>query len=119
MGVGSKPVGLTAMFLYQVLCGGCSPGVYAIPQILAGPKATGRWIGIHNSVGSMAGIVAPAVTGFIVYSTHAFTAAFLSAAAVTLLGLIGWLWMLPRLTELDWAAKAGLPAGAEPVLPAA
>ena len=110
MGIGSKSVGLAAMFLFQVLCGGSSPGVYAIPQILAGPKATGRWIGIHNSVGSMAGIVAPAATGFIVYSTHAFTAAFLLAAAMTLLGLIGWLWMLPWLKELDWQKAAAPPA---------
>ena len=104
MAVGSRPLALGAMFIYQVLCGAQSPGVYAVPQILAGPRATGRWVGIQNSVGSFAGIVAPAATGFIVDSTHQFTAAFLLAGAMSMLGLIGWLWMLPTLGQLRWQA---------------
>ena len=55
-----------ALFVYQVLCGGSSPGLNAVPQILAGARAAGRWVGIQNSIGSMAGIVAPAATGLIV-----------------------------------------------------
>jgi MFS family permease len=117
MAVGSRPLALGAMFLYQVLCGAQSPGVYAIPQILAGPRATGRWVGIQNSLGNFAGSVAPAATGFIVGSTHRFTAAFLLAGAVSMLGLIGWLWMLPKLAELRWDLGAA-PAGGEPALPA-
>lgn len=105
MAVGSRPLALGAMFLYQVLCGVQSPGVYAIPQILAGPRATGRWVGIQNSIGNFAGIVAPAATGFIIDSTHQFTAAFLLSGAVSMLGLIGWLWMLPKLAELTWEAS--------------
>jgi sugar phosphate permease len=102
MAVGSKPVALGAMFLFQVLIGGQSPGFYAVSQILAGPRAAGRWVGVQNTAASFAGVVAPAATGFIVASTHHFTAAFLLAAAVSLLGLIGWLWMLPKLAELPW-----------------
>jgi MFS family permease len=110
MALGSRQLALGALFVYQVLCGGQSPGVYAIPQILAGARTTGRWVGIQNSVGSMAGIVAPAATGFIVYSTHRFTAAFLLAAAMSLMGLIGWLWMLPKLKELRWVDAPALQA---------
>lgn len=106
MALGSPTAGLAALFVYQVLCGAQSPGVYAIPQILGGARATGRWVGIENSCGSLAGVVAPAATGFIVYSTHAFTAAFLLAAAVAIFGLIGWLWMLPTLKEIDWDGEA-------------
>ncbi len=111
MALGSKPLALGALFLYQVLSGGSSPGLYAVPQILAGARAAGRWVGIQNSIGSMAGIVAPAVTGLIVASTHHFTAAFLVAAAVGLVGLVGWLWMLPPLAELNWTAR---PSAAAP-----
>jgi nitrate/nitrite transporter NarK len=102
MAGGTRPVALAAIFGFQVLCGAQSPGVYAIPQILAGPRATGRWVGIQNSLGNLAGVVAPAATGFIIDSTGAFTAAFLLAAGMSLLGVIGWWWMLPRLTELRW-----------------
>jgi nitrate/nitrite transporter NarK len=105
MGVGPRPWALGAMFMFQVLCGVQSPGVYAIPQILAGPRATGRWVGIQNSIGNFAGIVAPAATGFIIGSTHELTAAFLLSGAVSMLGLIGWLWMLPNLAELPWEAE--------------
>jgi MFS family permease len=104
MALGPRPLALGAIFGFQVLCGAQAPGVYAIPQILAGPRATGRWVGIQNSLGNFAGIVAPAATGFIIDSTHHFTAAFLLAAAVSLLGVIGWWWMLPKLAELRWGA---------------
>ena len=110
MAWGEKPLALGAMFFFQFLCGGQSPGVYAIPQILGGARATGRWVGIQNSAGALAGIVAPAATGFIIAGTHHFTAAFLLAAGMSFLGLIGWLWMLPTLRELDWTA-ADAPGG--------
>ncbi len=106
MAWGSRPLALAAMFGFQVLCGAQSPGVYAIPQILAGPRATGRWVGIQNSLGNFAGIVAPAATGFIINSTHHFTGAFLLAAGMGLLGVIGWWWMLPKLEELEWEGAA-------------
>jgi len=61
---------------------------------------------VQNSCASFAGVVAPAATGFIIAGTHHFTAAFLLAAAVSLLGLIGWLWMLPTLAELRWDDEA-------------
>jgi MFS family permease len=111
MAVGSKPLALSAMFLFQVLGGASSPCVFAMSQILAGPRAAGRWVGIQNTCGSLAGVVAPALTGFIVDRTHAFTNAFLVAAAVSLLGLVGWVWMLPTLAELPWR-KLGAPRAA-------
>lgn len=102
MALGSRPWALGAIFVFQMLGGVQAPGVYAIPQILAGPQATGRWVGIQNSLGNFAGIIAPAATGFIIQSTHSFTAAFLLAAAVSMLGVIGWWWMLPKLRPLNW-----------------
>jgi MFS family permease len=102
MALGSAKVALISLFLYQVLCGASSPGVYAMSQILAGPRASGSWVGIQNSVGAMAGIVAPWLTGWIVQNTGHFTNAFLVASAMSVLGLIGWLWMVPKLQELSW-----------------
>jgi MFS family permease len=106
MALGSKPIAIVFLFLYQALSGAQSPGVYAVCQILAGPRASGRWVGIQNSLGNLAGIVAPLVTGFVVQSTGHFTNAFLAAAAMSMLGLIGWLWMLPKLEPLAWRRGA-------------
>ena len=111
--LGPQPWALAGIFVYQVLCGASSPGVYAMPQILAGPGATARWVGIHNGLGNLAGVVAPALTGLLLEGTRHFTAAFVVAAGVSLLGLVGWLWMVPRLAPLPWAAlEARDPDGA-------
>jgi MFS family permease len=105
MAFGAKPVALVGMFVYQVLCGASSPGIYAIPQVLAGPKAAGRWVGLQNSIGSLAGAVSPYVTGEIIQHTGRFTNALIVAAVVMAVGVVGWTWMLPQLQELRWDIK--------------
>jgi MFS family permease len=102
MALGSPRLALVSLFVYQALCGASSPGVYAMCQILAGPRASGRWVGIQNSLGNLPGIVAPWLTGFIIQTTGHYTNAFVVAAAVSLLGLIGWIWMVPTLAQLPW-----------------
>jgi MFS family permease len=102
MAEGSSTLALGGMFVFLSLSGASSPGVYAMCQILAGPRASGRWVGIQNSLGNFPGIVAPWLTGFIVQTTGHFTYAFVVAAGVSLLGLIGWIAMVPKLQELKW-----------------
>jgi MFS family permease len=109
MAAGSPTLMLAGMFIYQILCGASSPGVYAMCQILAGPRASGRWVGVENSIGSLAGVAAPTITGFIIQITGHYTYAFVAAGAMSLFGLIGWIWLVPTLQELSWksAGKAG------------
>ena len=72
MAVGSLKVALISVFVFQALCGASSPGVYAMCQILAGPRASGRWVGIQNSLGNLPGIIAPWLTGYIVIEHRPF-----------------------------------------------
>lgn len=109
MATGQPALAIACIFIYQFFCGISSPGVYAIPQILAGSKASGRWIGIQNATGNLAGVTAPAATGFIVHVTGHFTAAFLLAAAVSVLGVVGWVFMVPKLAPLNWDEPEGHP----------
>jgi len=95
---------LAAVFAYQVLDGANSPGVFGIPQILAGPRAAGRWVGIQNGLGNFAGVIAPALTGFLVTESHRFTSAFLVAAFASVLGVAGWVFMVPKIAPLEWRA---------------
>jgi len=110
----SPPWAVGGIFVYQILSGMSSPGVFAMSQILAGPGASGRWVGIQNAAGNLAGVIAPALTGLLVEQTHHFTAAFLLAASVSVLGLAGWVWMVPRLAPLPWPTL-GAAAALEPV----
>ncbi len=99
----SQPWAVGAIFVYQVLSGISSPGAFAMSQILAGPTASARWVGIQNACGNFAGVIAPALTGLLVEESHHFTGAFVVAAIVSVLGLIGWIWMVPKLAPISWA----------------
>jgi cyanate permease len=105
MALGPRPVALAAIFVYQAVCGIQSPGVFAVSQIIAGPAAAGRWVGIQNTIGNLAGIVAPALTGYVIDWTGHFTLAFVLAAAVGVVGFVGYVFMIPRVAELDWQAQ--------------
>jgi MFS family permease len=60
--------------------------VFALTQTLAGPDAAGRWTGLQNACGNLAGIVSPALTGWIVNRTGHFAIAFLAAGLACLCG---------------------------------
>ncbi len=87
-------------------------GIYAFCQILAGHKAAGRWTGFQNGFANLAGIVAPALTGFIVNRTGNFQMALAITAAVSLAGGFAWVFAIGPLREVTWA-------GDHPTLPGA
>jgi len=93
---------IATLFVYEVLAGLSSPAIFAIPQIFAGPRAAGRWVGVQNTVGGLAGLVAPAITGVVIDKTGHFGAAFGLAAALQVVGFIGWVVVLPKVAPLRW-----------------
>jgi MFS family permease len=108
MGLGTQSMAVAGMFGFQILMGASSPGMYAMSQILAGPRASGRWVGIQNSLGNLPGMISPWVTGIIVDRTGHFALAFVAAAVVSVLGLVGWLGMVPKLAPLKWGTPRGV-----------
>jgi MFS transporter, ACS family, D-galactonate transporter len=87
--VAAVPDPTVSMVLLMLACG--SYGVYAsshwaITQTLAGPLAAGKWSGLQNFIANLAGVVAPALTGFVVDRTGQFFWAFAVSAAVVLIG---------------------------------
>jgi MFS family permease len=118
MAWGSQSAAIAGMFGFQVMMGASSAGTYVMGQILAGPKASGRWVGIQNSIGNVPGMISPALTGFIVQRTGHYELAFVAAAVMSALGIVGWIGMVPRLEPLDWGrsrdatASAGASGGA-------
>jgi MFS family permease len=110
MALGSQTVAIAGMFGFQILMGASSPGMYAMSQIQAGARASGRWVGIQNSLGNISGGISPWLTGVIVQQTGHFTLAFMACAVVGLLGIVGWIGLVPKLEPIDWV-KAAAPAG--------
>jgi nitrate/nitrite transporter NarK len=97
---------IISLFILQIFVGLASPGIYAIAQIIAGPRATGSWVGVQNACGNVAGLIAPVVTGILVDQTGRFDLAFAVVAGVNVLGLVGWLVILPKIAPIDWARAA-------------
>jgi MFS family permease len=97
---------IALLFVFEIVSGCSYPGLFAIPQILAGPRASARWVGVQNAAGNIAGLIAPAITGVLVDQTGLFDVAFWLAAAVNGLGLIGWVIMLRKIEPIEWVPAA-------------
>jgi MFS family permease len=93
---------VASLFIFCVVSGCSYPGIFAIPQIIAGPMASGRWVGVQNALANMAGPIAPLVTGVLVDRTGLFDVAFGLAAAVNVLGFLGWVVILPKVAPFKW-----------------
>jgi MFS family permease len=100
---------IASLFVFELISGMSFPGIFAIAQILAGNQATGRWVGVQNAVGNTAGLVAPAITGFLVGQKGGFELAFAISAAVSFLGFIGWVLVLPKIAPLRWSTATAAP----------
>jgi MFS family permease len=79
--------------------------IWAISQTVAGPVAAGRWTGLQNFIGNLAGVVAPVVTGFVVQRTGHFFFAFLVTAGVVLAGSMIFLFGLGPVVPAKWRAQ--------------
>jgi MFS family permease len=104
--VGGGAVVIACLLIAGLAFGVNGATLFAIAQTLAGPKAAAKWAGVQNGIGTIAGIVAPIVTGVVVDRTGQFTWAFVIAGAVTLVGVLGWGIIIRRIEPLAWPATA-------------
>jgi MFS family permease len=90
-----------------------SPSTCAVTQHFAGPLASGRWMGVQNAAANIAGMIAPVATGYLVEASGHYTAALWLAGVIALLGLVGWLVVVPTVRPIDWSiARTESPAPA-------
>src|SRR4029079_10820198 len=88
------------------LCYGlCSSNLWAVTQTLAGPAASGKWTGLQNGFGNLAGGVAPTFTGFVVEATGSFQLAFLSVAVMLICGAICFAFVIGPVKETTWSTS--------------
>jgi MFS family permease len=76
------------------------PNIYVFAQTLAGPSLAGKWTGLQNAFGNLAGVVVAPLTGFIVDRTGHFWLAFVVAAIVATLGAVSWVVIVGPLKQV-------------------
>jgi MFS family permease len=109
--IGDTAVAIGCLFCAAVSFGFFTPTLYSIGQTLAGPTASGKWIGVQGCIANIAGIIAPIVTGMVVDKSGQYYWAFVIAAAVSVVGIVGWTGFIKRVESLRWE-EPGLPSGA-------
>jgi MFS family permease len=98
---------ITCLCIYELFGGLASPCLFGVSQIFAGPGATARWVGVQNLSGNLAGILAPVLTGVLVDWSGSYVSAFVVAALANIVGYIGWVFVMPKVTPIRWEALAG------------
>jgi MFS transporter, ACS family, D-galactonate transporter len=87
------------------------PGNMAFAQTLAGTQVIGRWYGAQNGFANTAGVIAPALTGFLLQWTGNFRAPFAVTATLCLAGGLAWVFLVGRVEQVSWAPeRRGSPA---------
>lgn len=96
-----------AVLILASMCYGIfSSSPWAIAQTIAGPLAAGRWAGMQNFIGNLAGVISPALTGLVVERTGNFAWAFGLTACVLLAGSLNYLFVLGKVEPATWAYQA-------------
>ena len=93
---------LACLIACAVGSGTANAGTFAFAQTLAGPHAAGKWVGLQNGIANMAGVIGPALTGFLVDWTGHFAPAFAVAAVITLGGAFAWCMGVRRLEPVEF-----------------
>ena len=92
-----------AIFWISVSLGGlaaAAPVGWSLPSLIAPAGGVGAVGGIMNFAVNAMGIAAPIVTGVIVKETHSFVGAFLAAAAILVVGVLAFIFLLGRIETL-------------------
>ena len=106
LAVVSGPELCVALVILGVVSFGVSASnIWAITQTLAGQRATGRWVGFQSFFGNMSGIVAPAVTGYVLQKTGHFYWAFVIVATIAFAGGASWIFLVGRVEPVIWDRK--------------
>jgi MFS family permease len=77
-----------------------APVGWSIPSLIAPRGGTATIGGIMNFFNNLMGVAAPITTGYIVAATQSFSAAFIAAAIVLVIGIAGYIFMLGRLDPI-------------------
>jgi MFS family permease len=102
---GGPELSVVCLLLATTFWGISASNIWAITQTLAGPQAAGKWTGLQNLLGNLAGWIAPVVTGLVLDKTGRFFWAFIITAVIAVLGSFCWIFVVGALRQVDWATR--------------
>ena len=102
---GTQRICVAMVTLGVIGIGISASNLFSITQTLAGPTASGRWTGFQCCIGNLSGIVAPAITGFVVQRTGHFSWAFVILAAVSMIGVLIWIFLIGPVEPVVWHTR--------------
>jgi MFS family permease len=95
-----------ALMWISVALGGlaaAAPVAWTVPSLIAPEESVGTLASVANLSGQLAAISAPVITGYIVAATHSFASAFVTAAVILVLGIVGYGVLLGRIEGIGEA----------------
>jgi MFS transporter, ACS family, D-galactonate transporter len=102
-GAASTNSSVAALIWISLALGGlaaAAPVAWTVPSLIAPRESVGTLAGAVNFCGQIAAISAPIVTGYIVSGTHSFAAAFVTATAILIMGIVGYIFLLGRIEAI-------------------
>jgi nitrate/nitrite transporter NarK len=93
------------LYAAEIFTGLGSPVVWTVSQTIAGPRAIGQWMGVQVTMGNLAGLVAPMLTGVTVDITGSFTSAFGAAAFCYVVSGISWVFGIKKVQPIEWGER--------------
>jgi ACS family D-galactonate transporter-like MFS transporter len=95
---------MTAVWLLTIsLCGLgiCSPNTWTLTQVVCQKKIVGTVSGIQNFGGNLGGILAPALTGFIVHASGSFALALGLVGVILVVGMLAYWFLISEEVEVQ------------------
>lgn len=107
--VAERDLAVLGLFIAGFGYGLNSPNLYAIAQVLAGPRAAGQWVGLMNGLANTAGILSPLIIGWIVDETGSYVSAFALAGGASLTAAAMWAFVVGPVREVNWGPDEQAP----------
>jgi MFS family permease len=102
--VANHAIAVEILMLACIGLGMCTSNIWAVTQTLAGPATSGKWTGLQNFTGNLAGWIAPTLIGLIVQQTGSFFWVFVITSGVTLLGAAAWVFVVGPIRPIAWSS---------------
>jgi MFS family permease len=92
-----SPVAALGLLVCGSLVGLSAGNLFAVVQCCAPPEEVGTWTGVENFAGNIGGVLAPVVTGFLIFHTGTYLPGFALAAGVLTAGIFAYWFIVGEL----------------------